>query len=336
MRPEDLKIGLLLPSWTNAMDGVTPTVRDVVEIARHAEHVGFDTLWLADHFYFEPYSDFRVVGVVFPDDYAGVKGGAWECWTLATAIAGATSTALIGTLVSNTGYRNPALFARAVDTIDDFSGGRIILGLGAGDFETEHRSFGFPFERRVGRFEEALAIIVPLLRGEEVSFTGEFYSADRARLLPKAQRAGGPPIMIGTLKGGPRMSRLVVQHATMWNCNLAFGDSGTAAYRRAWAPILQACERHGRDPATLIRHATVGVNMTEDPYPVPGAAPFGGSPRQIADRLAEYAALGVEHVSIMPHPWTHEGIDRFAAVIETLRGSASGHDGRLAGNERAI
>lgn len=318
-----LKIGLLLPSWTNAMGGATPTTRDVVAIARHAEQAGFDTVWLADHFYFEPYSDFRVVGVAFPDDYAGVKGGAWECWALATAIAGATERVLIGTLVSNTGYRSPALFARMVDTIDDFSGGRIILGLGAGDFETEHRAFGFPFERRVGRFEEALAIIGPLLRGETVTFDGEFHRAEAARLLPKAARAGGPPIMIGTLKGGPRMARLVVQHAAMWNCNLAFGDSGPDAYRDAWAPIGRACETHGRDPATLARHATVGVNMTDEPYPIPGAKPFQGSIARIAEHFAEYAALGVEHVSIMPHPWTHDGIDRFALVIAALR--AAGH-----------
>jgi alkanesulfonate monooxygenase SsuD/methylene tetrahydromethanopterin reductase-like flavin-dependent oxidoreductase (luciferase family) len=319
MNPSDLKLGLLLPSWTGAVGGATPTAREVVAFAELAEQVGFHSVWLADHFYFEPYLDYRVVGVEFPPEYAGVKAGGWECWAIATAIAMATSRVHIGTLVSNTGYRNPALFARAVDTIDDLSNGRIILGLGAGDFETEHRAFGFPFERRVSRFEESLAIIKPLLRGEVISFRGEFVQANNAQLLPKSSRAGGPPIMIGLLKGGPRMARLVVQHADIWNCIIGFSDSRVSNYLTKFEPVRSACEKHGRDPQTLARHVTVGVNLADDPFPVPGAIPFSGSINEIAARFAEYAALGVEHVSIMPNPWTRAGIERFAQVIEQLR-----------------
>lgn len=319
MRASDIKIGLLLPSWTASMNGVTPTAREVVDIGVLAEQVGFDTLWLADHFYYEPYSDFRVVGVELPEDYAGVKNGAWECWTVVSALAVATSSVQLGTLVSNTGYRNPALLARMVDTIDDLSDGRVILGLGAGDFATEHQAYGFPFERRVGRFEEALSIILPLLRGETVTCSGEFYACENASLMPKSRRAGGPPIMIGTLKGAPRMSRLVAQHAHMWNCNIAFGDSGADNYRAVWQPIAEACKKHGRDPGTLLRHATVGVNLTDEPYPVPGAQPFSGSTAEIVECFAQYAELGVGHVSIMPHPWTRDGIKSFASVINALR-----------------
>lgn len=314
------QVGLLLPSWTAAMDGVTPRAADVIELGCLAEAVGFDTLWVADHFYFEPYADFRVVGVELPDEHAGIKGGAWECWTLVTALAWATRQARIGTLVSNTGYRNPALFARQVDTVDDLADGRLILGLGAGDFETEHRSFGFPFDRRVGRFEEALDIIVPLLQGATVSRDGEFYTADGAALLPKAARSSGPPIMIGTLAGGPRMARLVVQHADWWNCNIAFGDSSLEAYAAAWAPIVRACEKFDRDPATLMRHATIGVNLTASPYPVPGARPLAGDISAIAAGLHAFGAAGVEHVSIMPHPWNEAGVERFGEVLAVLRG----------------
>jgi alkanesulfonate monooxygenase SsuD/methylene tetrahydromethanopterin reductase-like flavin-dependent oxidoreductase (luciferase family) len=312
------KIGLLLPSWTGAMDGATPTAREVIEMAQLAEQIGFDTVWVSDHFYFEPYVDYRVVGVEFPEEYAGVKNGAWECWALVSALALATERVAIGTLVSNTGYRNPALFARMIDTIDDLSGGRIIAGLGAGDFETEHRAFGFPFDRRVARFEEALAILKPLLRGSKVTYHGEFHHAEEAQLLPKAGRADGPPLMIGTLRGGPRMTRLVAQHADMWNCMLAFGDCSTVAYEAAWKPVLRACEKHRRDPATLVRHATVGVNLTDGPYSLPRAVPFDGSAQQIADRFVEYAAMGVEHVSIVPHPWTREGIERIGPIFDVL------------------
>jgi alkanesulfonate monooxygenase SsuD/methylene tetrahydromethanopterin reductase-like flavin-dependent oxidoreductase (luciferase family) len=319
MNPRALKIGLLLPSWTGAMDGATPTARDVVDIAVSAEKAGFDTVWISDHFFFEPYTDFRVVGVEFPAEYAGIKGGAWECWALAAGVAMATARVAIGTLVSNTGYRNPALFARMVDTIDDLSAGRIILGLGAGDFPTEHRAFGFPFERRVSRFEEALAILRPLLRGERVTYRGEFYAVEDAQLLPKSSRGGGPPLMIGTLQGRPRMLRLVAQHADLWNCMLAFGDCSPARYLETWTPVRAACEKHERDPATLTRHATIGVNLSATPYPVPGALPFSGSAAAVAARFAEYAELDVEHVSIMLHPWTRAGVERFAEVIHLLR-----------------
>lgn len=314
-----LKIGLLLPNWTGAMNGHTPRVSEVVAMAQLAEQLGFDTVWVADHFYYEPYTDFAVVGVELPDEFDGVKNGAWECWTLMSAIAAATSRVQLGTLVSNTGFRNPALLARMADTVDDLSDGRLILGLGAGDFITEHRAFGFPFDRRVGRFEEALSIILPLLRGETVSLDGTHYQVHEAQLMPKAARAEGPEIMIGTLKGAPRMSRLVAQHAQLWNCNIAFGDSGIDNYRAAWQPIEQACHKHDRDPGTLARHATIGVNLLAEPYPVPNAQPFTGDTQQIAARFVEYAAAGVDHVSIMPHPWTCEGLELFAPVIDALR-----------------
>ncbi|MCB1749465.1 MAG: LLM class flavin-dependent oxidoreductase [Gammaproteobacteria bacterium] len=319
MEPRELALGLLLPSWTGAMDGVTPRVREVVEIARLAEAVGFDSVWMSDHLYYEPHTDFRVVGVELPDEFAGVKNGQWECFSVLNAVAAVTTRVTLGTLVANTGFRNPALLARMAATLDDFSDGRVILGLGAGDFVTEHRALGYPFERRVSRFEEALAIIRPLLRGETVDFTGEFQRCEQAALLPPAARAGGPPIMIGSLEGRPRMSRLVATHADLWNTMLAFGGSDLTTWQRAWAPIAAACERHGRDPASLARHATVGVDLGDSPYPIPGATPLAGSPAAIAEALAAFATAGVGHVSIMPHPWTRGGLERFARVIECLR-----------------
>ncbi|MEQ8662269.1 MAG: LLM class flavin-dependent oxidoreductase, partial [Gammaproteobacteria bacterium] len=195
--PARLRLGLLLPSWSEAMNGVTPRPRDVVAIARLAEEVGFDSVWMSDHFFYEPYADFRVVGVELPDSFAGVKHGQWECWTLLAAIAQATRRVTLGTLVCNTGFRNPALLARMAATVDDLADGRLVLGLGAGDFASEHRAYGYPFDHRIGRFEEALAIIAPLLRGETVSVNGRWHRCEQAALLPRAARAAGPPIMIG-------------------------------------------------------------------------------------------------------------------------------------------
>ncbi len=319
MTPAELKLGLFLPTWSGALNGATPSTRDVVALAQLAEQVGFDAVWVSDHHYYEPYLDYRIVGIELPAEYAGIKVGAWECWTLVTAVAMATTRVEIGTLVTNAGLRNPALFARMVDTVDDLSNGRITLGIGAGDFESEHRAFGYPFERRISRFEEALAIITPLLRGECVNYQGEFHRAEDAALLPKAARAEGPLIMIGTLHGGPRMTRLVAQYADMWNCILAFGDCGPASYLAAWERVRMACEKHGRDPATVIRHATVAVNLTNGEYPIPGSVPLSGAPDSIAQQLAEFAAMDVQHVSVMPHPWDREGIVRFADVLDILR-----------------
>ena len=311
-------LGLLLPSWDQAMDGATPRAGEVVDLALLAERVGYDSVWVADHFFYEPYADFRVVGVEFPDEFAGEKSGAWECWSLVAAIAQASSRVTIGTLVSNLGLRNPALFARQIDTVDDLADGRLLLGLGAGDFETEHRAYGFPFERRIGRFEEALGIVLPMLRGETVTMNGEFHRAEAAQLIPKGIRANRPPVMIGTLAGRPRMSRLVVQHAAMWNCMLAFGQSTVAAFEAAWTPIARACDKFDRDPATLLRHATIGVNLTDGDYPVPGATPLAGGAEAIADDIRALARAGADHVSIMPHPWTAAGIEQFGEIIERL------------------
>jgi|GEM_PF-568678 alkanesulfonate monooxygenase SsuD/methylene tetrahydromethanopterin reductase-like flavin-dependent oxidoreductase (luciferase family) len=315
----DMKVGVLLPAWTGSLDGETPTLSQVLSFAAHAETVGLDSIWLTDHLYWEPYADFRAVGIELPADWAGVKGGQWECWTTAAALATQTTKVTIGTLVSNTAFRNPALLARMADTVNELSNGRLIVGLGAGDFASEHRAYGFDFERRVGRFEDSLQIILPLLKGERFSHVGEFHRLEDAELLPKSS-APAPPILIGTLKGKPRMSRLAAQHADIWNCMIAFGDCAIETYLGAWAPIRAACERFGRDPATLMQSATVAVNLTDGPYPiVPTSTPFSGSVEQIADRFAEYAANNVGHLSVIPHPWNEAGLDKLAQVLACLR-----------------
>ncbi len=319
MHPSKLKIGVLLPMWTGSLEGETASMRQVVDFARHAEAVGLDSVWTTDHLYFEAYVDFQAVGIDLPPEWAGIKGGQWECWTTAAAVAAITSKVQIGTLVSNTTFRNPALLARMADNVVDLSAGRLILGLGAGDFTTEHAAYGFDFERHVGRFENSLQIIKPLLQGKRFSHAGEFHRVNDAALLPKSA-AGAPPILIGTLQGKPRMSRLAAQYADMWNCMIAFGDCGISTLDKAWAPILTACERYGRDPATLSKGATVAVNFTHGPYGImPTSTPFSGSIQQIADRFAEYAAHGAEHVSVVPYPWNASGLDQLAQVIGCLR-----------------
>lgn len=319
MDPKQLRIGVMLPIWASSMDAETPRLRDALALARHAEAVGLDSLWLSDHLYWEAFVDFRAVGIEPPAEWEGVKGGQWECWTTAAALAVQTSRLQIGTLVANTTFRNPALLARMADTVNELSDGRLILGLGAGDFVSEHRAYGFDFERHVSRFEEALQVVVPLLDGKRFTHHGEFHHLEDAQLLPR-HPGPRPPVLIGTLKGKPRMSRLVAQHADLWNSMIAFGDCAIETYLEARAPIFEACERYGRDPATLSCGATVAVNFTDQPYAlVPTSKPFEGSVQQVADRFAEYAAHGAEHVSVIPQPWSADGLDKLGEVLACLR-----------------
>ena len=254
-----MKTGLLLPAWSYAVDGGTLNTRELLDFAAQAVAAGFDSLWVSDHFLNEPYVDFAAVDIQFPDEMRGIKSGQWECWSLMAALAARIPDVTLGTLVTNTAFRNPALLARIIDTVDDISGARVVARLGAGDFATEHRAFGYDYERPVARFEEALDIIRPLLRAETLTQQGEFYRTEAAQLLPKSARVAGPPIMIGLLRGGPRMLRLVAQYADIWNCMLPFSDSRVGSYLEAWARVSAALEKHQRDPATLARNVTVGV-----------------------------------------------------------------------------
>jgi len=310
------KIGLLLPHWEDGYEKGTPRIADVLESARVAERCGLNSLWLVDHFLSEPYLDEADYWQV-PESWKGVTIGHWECWTLASALATATERVQIGTLVSNTGYRNPALLAQMMNTIDDLSDGRLVAGLGAGDYPAEHRKFGYSYERRVGRFEEALQIIRPLLRGETVEFDGEFYRVDGARLRPKGPSPEGPPILIGVLLGGPRMNRLVAQFANEWNCWIA-ENSRVDVYRKAREAVIQACEKHGRDPSTLKKHATIGVGLPGFEPEYPDEVCIQGSLDEIADGLGRFLAEDVDRLSVSLRPFGPASVEIFAEIARGL------------------
>ena len=315
-----MQIGMCLPTESGAMGGEDPSTKDVLEMATLSEQVGFDSVWLVDHFLYDAGAEMTALGAGPPPELMGVLRGAWEVLSVAAGLATLTDRVEIGTLVVNTGYRNPAVLARSAETIDALSDGRFICGVGAGDFQSEHVFYGFPWERRIGRFEEALQIIKPLLRGESVSFDGEFYQTSNASLLPKGPRAEGPPIMIGLLKGGPRMKRLVVQYADIWKCWLASTDSHAQAYREPLNAMLAACEKHGRDPATLEKNVTPRVCPTSIRPDGFDMNPIAGSVNEIADQIAEFEALGVSHVTVWLWPNNRAGIEAFAPVLEQLRG----------------
>jgi probable F420-dependent oxidoreductase len=302
-----LKIGLGLPDAEGLLDGATAHWSDLAAIARRAEALGFDSVWVQDHLLFR-----------FPDQAAE---GPWESFSLLAALAAATARVEIGTLVTRTSFRNPALTAKMAATIDDISGGRLILGLGAGWHEPEYRAFGYPFDHRVSRFAEALTIIATLLRRGQIDFAGQYYQARDCELRPRGPRPSGPPIMLGTT--GERMLRLTARHADAWNVYFSRTGNAPSGIPPLRERVDAACRAEGRAPATLERTAAVLVDLTEGrgvPQSVnpSGAPPLAGTPEEIAAALRAYAREGISHVQLYIVPMTLAGLERFAPVLELL------------------
>ena len=242
--------------------------------------------------------------------------GTWECWSLLTALAVAVPDVELGTLVLNTTFRNPALIAKMADTVDEISGGRVILGIGAGDARYEHHAFGYPFDQRVSRFAEAVTIIDDLLHKGASDLRGAHYQVHDCALLPRGPRREGPPILIGSLADGPRMLRLVVAHADIWNGWLVHSRStprcGTAIARGDRRGLLT----EGRDHATLAR--TVAIRIALLGQAAPTGEAIQGTPEAIANASRAHAAAGISHVQVWLTPDTMAGVAAFAPVLESL------------------
>ena len=228
----------------------------------------------------------------------------------------------LGPLVACTNFHNPALLAKQAATIDEISGGRFILGLGAGWNETEFRAFGYPFDHRIDRFEEAFTIIRTLLRDGAIDFDGTYYQARDCELIPRGPRPDGPPLMIGSK--GPRMLRMTLPHVQSWN--VWFADTGNSP---AGVPALReqvdAIAREvGRDPAAIERTVAVQVRLPGGRGRVQGDGdqpthpPLEGSPDEMAEVLRAYAAEGIAHVQLVMDPITIGSIEAFAPVLARL------------------
>ena len=314
-----LQLGLMVPTWT------TGPLRwqEVLGIAREAEQAGFDALWVTDHLLLPSTNAElrRRAGASIHPDAVAEPEGYLECFTVLTALATEIPGLQLGTLVACTGYRNPFLLAKIADTLDEVSGGRLVLGLGSGDSAGEHETMGLPTDSPVSRFEEALQIIRGLLRDGEVDFEGRFYSAREARLVPRGPRPQGPPILIGTLNPKPRMLRLVAQYADVWNGWQGYTDASPDLARSQAAQVLDACREHGRDPATLVRTSALRVNIPGSGYrPAPNESPLSGSPEEMAEVLRRHAELGTSQVQVALTMGGREGVRAFAGVIRALRG----------------
>jgi len=295
-----LQLGLNLPYVERSMDGRTPRWIDILAMAQTAESIAFDGLWVSDH-----------IGFGDPD---GEWRGAWELWTLLSALAASTSRVTLGPYVLAVPLRHPALLAKMAETLDEVSGGRAILGIGAGWNEPEFSSYGIPFDDRFRRFEDALRIITDMLRTGRSTHDGRTVQTRSARIEPRGPRPGGLPVMIGTT--GPRMLRLTAELADHWNGGLRRVDEVPALLQALEA----ACWDVGRDPATITKSIEVLVRL--GPTRRGGRADeraSRGDPESIASELTRFGDLGIDHLQVSLRPNSVDGVEAFAQVIEALR-----------------
>lgn len=275
---------------------------EYLDLARRAEAAGYDSIWVGDHLIYD-----------LPD---GSTRGPYEAWTTLAAIAAVTDRVEIGPLVASTSFHAPAMLAKQAATVDAISAGRLIVALGAGWNRREYDAFGFPYDRRVSRFEEALAIIVPLLREGRATFRGEFYEVDDCVLDPPPVREGGPPIMLGS--NSPRMLSIGLPVVDCWNVWWSVYGNSVERFAEVKADV------DARMPEGRSVEATAAVLVT-----LPG-----GQGRLMGDRydrkvttvtpddLGEHvrglAAAGASHLQLVLDPITAESIDTIGEALSVV------------------
>jgi probable F420-dependent oxidoreductase len=283
-----MRVGVMLPFAASDGPGRPPTWPELRAFATHAEALGLDSLWACDH--------------LLSGSAGKPPEAIHESWTIVAALAASTSTIELGQLVMCVSFRSPGLLAKMAVTADGVSGGRLVLGLGAGWYDAEYRAFGFPTDHRVARFEEALQIVKPLLRGERLTFEGRYHQLRDAVLLPPAER----PIPVLVAGNRPRMLRLTARYADAWNT--AWFAKPDDRLSQRLADLDAALQAEDRDPATLRRTIGVDLQVTE---------------RTGVDELARtidaFGRLGIDDLIVFSEPCTRWTLDQLASAI-SIRG----------------
>lgn len=305
-----MRFGLSLPHYGFSLPTGQITFADAAEWARRAEALGFDSVWVSDHFFYS----FARYGAD-PSPIASL-----EPLTTLAGIAAVTERVRLGTLVLCAAFRHPAVLAKAATSIDLLSSGRLDLGLGAGWMAEEFEAFGYrygPVGERFTILEETLDVVKQLCSGKSVTYDGPNVTLREAVLRPAPDRP--PPLWVGG-KGGPRLLRLAARLADGWNVVWRMSPE---AYAGKVADVRAACEAAGRDPATfglsvglysLIgedeaaardafergRSAAPGNAMAEDDYETWRADTLSGTPEQVLERVAAFESLGVREIIVAP------------------------------------
>lgn len=272
-------------------------------MARAAEEVGFDSVWVGDHLLYRG------------DDRP--ERGPWDAWTLLAGIAGVTETITLGPLVACTAFYRPGVLARTAAAVDELSGGRLVVGLGAGWNETEFRAFGIPFDHRIGRFEESFEIIRRLLAGERVTFTGAYEAVSDAVLLPPPRRH--PPLMIGA--SSRRMLEATLPYVDAWNTWYEWYGNTPDGFAAANRVVDETARRAGRDPREILRSACVLVvvdgEAAERP-PSEGIRPLNGSAEQLGAALRELADAGADEAILVLSPIKERSVRLMGDALAAL------------------
>lgn len=301
-----MRIGVIAQLHGRPGGALEPSWASIKGLAKAAERVGFDM------FVFEDVLMYR------GED---ATAGCWESMTIAGALAASTSRIRLGQSVINAPYRSPAMTASMATTLDEISGGRYVLGIGAGNSPTsDYEGFGFPTDRRYSRFAETIEVIHTLLRTGSVDFDGDFYSAKRAELVLRGPSTSGPPINIAA--GGPKMLRLVARYGDAWNW---WGwDETIAEIVDRMTPIVdeleRACVELGRDGAEIERtfdlYSVVPPGFSTDGSEM--SQPISGSADEVAASLLSLRSLGIDEVRCDLTDKTEAGIEAMAPVVEAV------------------
>jgi alkanesulfonate monooxygenase SsuD/methylene tetrahydromethanopterin reductase-like flavin-dependent oxidoreductase (luciferase family) len=306
-----LEIGLSLPTWPLRGGGYASWA-DMRVVAREAEGLGVDTLWVPDH--------------LLRTMKDRPRFGFWECWTILTAAAEATTRIAIGPLIACTGFRNPGLLAKMAMTLDEVSGGRLVLGLGSGvpARDQSWSAFGYDGTRHVSKYGEAVEIITRLLRERALTFEGEHYRMDDAEIIPRGPRPDGPPVWVAAL--GERTSRIAARWGDAINVNTPLVS--LADLDRIRGVAVAACEAEGRDPGTLRLTGWGRLAIDDDGVAVARDDQYlSGGPDEVAATLASFADGGLEHMTLYPGDaddpsrlpaLTSATLARFAPFLEAL------------------
>jgi len=277
---------------------------EYLDLARLAEEAGYDSVWVGDHLIYD-----------LPD---GTTRGPYEAWTTLAAIAAVTQRVEIGPLVACTGFHAPAMLAKHASTVDAISQGRLILGLGAGWNRREFEAFGFRYDRRVSRFEEALAIIAPLLREGRTAFHGEFYDVGDCVLDPAPVREGGPPIMLGS--NSPRMLEIGLPVVDAWNVWWSLYGNSVEGFAEAKAQVDAAMPEGRSVEATAAVLVTLGAGQGRLMGETYDARVTTVTPDELGDHLRGLAAAGATHLQLVLDPISAESIDTIGEVLRGLDG----------------
>jgi alkanesulfonate monooxygenase SsuD/methylene tetrahydromethanopterin reductase-like flavin-dependent oxidoreductase (luciferase family) len=295
-----MKVGVQLPEVERQVGWL-----ELRDIALTAEAVGFDSIWVGDHLLYR--------------DEDGARGP-WEVWSMLAALAEATDRVEIGPLVAATSFHSPAMLAKKAATVDEISGGRLILGLGAGWNKAEYDGFGFAYDNRVSRFEEAFTVIRTLIHEGRIDFEGEYYTLREMELVPPAR--SDLPLLVGS--NGPRMLEITAPYIDMWNTWHVWYGNRPEGLAPLQARVDSAAEVAGREPGEIGRTAAalfqleggIGRKSSYDRTP---AEPITGSNQDLAEILAGFDRAGIDHLQMVLDPIDAAGVERMGDVIEQWR-----------------